>query len=372
MSTQGRRKNTSVSQDLAENPYNYDFFQAVRLLERSAIFNKNKPETIAKNPVAKFLPPNTESIRFHTHQTFSFPAAEIKSIKKVIKKSGLEQWDMAINFIGLTSVMGVMPYHYTEMILQRMKMKDHSLEHFFDLFNHRTISLFYQAATKYKLPIEYERKKLTVQDKDKEKNDQHTQVLLSLIGLGTKNLSNRLYTKDESLIYYSGLFTQKVRTSTGLKQIIQNHFNIPVKIKEFVGQWQELIDDVRTCLPSKEKPKGLNNCLGKTVMLGYHGWFSQSKISIILGPLNGDQLQLFSPGTSALKALNEIVRLYVGIEYDYDFKIRINKSDIPDKTALSKTHPAIMGWNTWLSGKPARHLSGSETLDISVTASRIK
>ena len=370
MSSQSRRKNTSVSKSLTKQPYNYEFFQAIRLLERSAVFNKNKSENTSSNPIAQFLPPDTESIRFHTHQTLNFPASEIHNIKKVKKKSGLTQWDVMINFIGLTGAMGVMPYHYTEMILQRIKMKDHSLEHFFDLFNHRTISLFYQAATKYNLPVEYERKKIsTPLNKN---NDQHTQVLLSLIGLGTSNLNNRLYTKDESLVYYTGLLSQKVRTTTGLKQLIQSHFDIPVKIKELVGQWQELIDDVRTCLPSKETPKGLNNCLGKSVMLGKHGWFVQSKISIILGPLNKKQLKYFSPGTTALKALNEIVRLYVGIEYDYDFKIRLKKSDIPERTSLSNEQQPVMGWNTWLSGNSAQHLNKNETLDISVTANRIR
>ena len=38
MSTKGRRKNTSVITQLTEEPYNVSFLQAVRLLERSAVY----------------------------------------------------------------------------------------------------------------------------------------------------------------------------------------------------------------------------------------------------------------------------------------------------------------------------------------------
>ena len=125
--------------------------------------------------------------------------------------------------------------------------------------------------------------------------------------MGTSGLTNRLYTSDESLIYFSGLFSQKIRTATSLKQLLQSHFNIAVEIDQFVGQWHELIDDVRARLPDRNNPKGRNVCLGLTAMLGKKGWFAQGKIRIILGPLSKTQLKNFAPGTQALKALNELV-----------------------------------------------------------------
>ncbi len=367
MPTPRWRKSTAVIQQLAENPQAYSFFQAVRLLERSATLGE-KDAKQADRPVARFIPPGTEAVRFHTQQTLGFPTAEIKSIKKLERKSGNKQWHMNINFMGLTGSMGVLPFHYTEMVLQRLKLKDVSIRKFFDLFNHRTISLFFQAAGKYRLPIEYERKKLY--PPVREDNDHHSQVLLSLIGLGTRGLANRLYTRDESLIYYSGLFTQQVRTTSGLKQILKHHFNIPVEIKQFVGQWQELIDDVRTRLPGRDN-LGQNNCLGRSVMLGKNGWFAQGKIRIILGPLNRQQLHTFAPGTRALKAVDELIRIYIGMEYDYDFIIRVKRMDIPAKIQLGGQQATVMGWNTWLASKPQR-FDPNETVDISVSAGRIR
>ena len=370
MSTKGWRKNTSITRKLTEAPYVFQFLQAIRLLERSTVFEKeNAQSNITSQPVATFTPPASELLRFRTSQSLAFPSSEIESIQRINKKSGLAQWQMVLNIMGLTGSMGVLPFHYTELVLKRQKQKDETMQHFFDLFNHRTLSLFFQASVKYHLPLQYERNRL--HHSLKTQQEPQTRVLLSLIGMGTEGLSNRLYTKDESLLYYSGLFSQKIRTATGLKQILRSHFNIPVEIDQFVGQWQDLIDDVRTKLPDINNPSGRNVCLGRSAMLGKKGWFAQGKINIILGPLNKQQLTKFAPGTYALKALNELVRMYVGMENDYEFIIRIKKSHIPERIQLSKKNPPIIGWNTWLSNKPAELSDKNKTLDITVSASRL-
>ena len=371
MSTKGWRKNTSVTRKLTEAPYEFQFLQTVRLLERSALFEKESTQsTIASNPVAKFTPPGSESLRFKTNQSLAFPSSEIGDIDRIDKKSGVSQWQMVVNIMGLTGAMGVLPFHYTELVLKRQKQKDETMEHFFDLFNHRTLSLFFQASVKYLLPLQYERNRLYASAKIKQ--EPQTRALLSLIGMGTDGLANRLYTKDESLIYYSGLLSQQIRTATGLKQILRSHFSIPVEIDQFVGQWQDLIDDVRTRLPDFDHPEGRNACLGRSAMLGKKGWFTQGKIHIILGPLDKHQLDRFAPGTHTLKALNELVRMYVGMENDYDFIIRINKSDIPKKIQLGGENPPVIGWNTWLSNKSDDYANKNQTLDISVSASRLR
>ncbi len=375
MSTPSWRKNSSVVEKLLNSPHAYSFFQAVRILERATLLNS--PNVVlgersmrAKNPIAHFVPPTSETIRISTYQTFKFPNAEIYSIERNANSGQVPPWLMHINFFGLTGSMGVMPYHYTELILQRLKQKDESLVHFFDLFNHRMASFFYQAATKYQLPIEYERKRLGITTK---KNlDTQTQLLLSLLGLGTKGLNDRLHIKDESLLFYSGLFTQQVRTSAGLKQILQDYFDIPVKIQEFVGQWQELIPDVRTRVVSRAQPKGQNARLGHSTMLGHKGWFAQGKIRISLGPLNREQFYRFAPGTKALRALNDMVRIYVGIEHDYDFIIDVKRKDIPKQIQLNKTARPIIGWNTWLSSPDETTYDNNETLKITVSANRLK
>lgn len=367
MSTQKRRKSLSLIEELLAAPEEYSFVQAARLIQQAALLADAGSNT-ATNFVAGFTPPAKEAIRFSTKQGLLFPTSEIASIKAKTNAMGTHQHQVDVNFMGLTGSLGVLPYHYTEMLLKRLKLKDESMQRFFDLFNHRTISLFYQASTKYSLPIQYEKSHLG----QKKGRDNHTQALLSLIGLGTPHLTNRLLTKDESLLQYCGHLSQQLKSASSLSKMLQQHFSVPIKIKEFVGEWLELIDDVRSRLPSAKMPLGQNNCLGKSAMLGRKGWFAQGKVSIVIGPLNNDQLHNFSPGTTTLSAMNELVKLYLGSEYDYDFKILIKKSTVPSKVALSSSNRPSIGWNTWLSSKPQYCYNMDETVEISISSGRLQ
>jgi type VI secretion system protein ImpH len=370
MSAPRRRKNTALIDRLTGDPQTFSFFQAVRLIERAVAAERTSAHGIATNPVARFGTPAHEIVRFHTRPYLWFPSAEIQAVEPPDAESAGKQWEMTVNFMGLTGAIGVLPHHYSELLLKRLKAKDTALLRFLDMFNHRTVSLFFQAACKYRLPIEYERKQLhPLPAFDR---DQPTQVLLSLIGLGTNRLAANLLTRDESLVYYGGLFTQNVRNVAGLKQILQHHFRIPVHIRQFVGQWRELIDDVRSRLPSRPEPLGRNVCLGRSAMLGRHGWFAQGKIRITLGPLNLSQLQQFAPGTKALRALSEIVQFYVRMELDYDFVIRVRRCDMPLRIQLRADKPPVVGWNTWLSGLRSLDCGTDETLDIHVSAGRLQ
>ncbi len=371
MPTTSRRTRPSVIERLLANPEDFSFVQAVRLLERAAVFAKTPLQLEEKNssvdhPVARFSPPLREVVRFNAETNLGFPSSEIGEI--TLNKER-QQWKMVVNFLGLTGSMGIMPFHYSELILQRLKLKDHSLAEFFNLFNHRTTSLFFQASAKYRLPLEYERSKL--HQANKTKSCTHTQSLLSLLGLGNDSLRNRQTLRDESLIYFSGLFTQQVKTSAGLEQMVEHYFGVPVKLEGFIGQWQELIDDVRTRLPSKGNKKGQNACLGKSAMLGKKGWFAQGKSRVKIGPLNKDQFHKFAPGTGALQALNEMVDSYMGMENDFDFMIEVDRNDVPNKVNLDKDNPPTLAWNAWLSGKPKTNTEKDDRLEILVSSKKL-
>ena len=67
-----------------------------------------------------------------------------------------------------------------------------------------------------------------------------------------------------------------------------------------------------------------------------------------------------------------MVRMYVGIERDYDFIIEVKRRDIPKKITLSKNPNPIIGWNTWLSTSDKPNQDNNETLKITVSANRLK
>ena len=116
--------------------------------------------------------------------------------------------EMEVNFLGLVGPSGVLPQHYNELVIQRLRQyKDSALRDFLDLFHHRTISLFYRAWEKYRFPVVYERTARSGRPMTREREHlDFTWYLHCLVGQGTPGLRGRLDVDDEAFLYYSGHF----------------------------------------------------------------------------------------------------------------------------------------------------------------------
>src|SRR5450631_1049603 len=125
-------------------PWEFQFFQAVRLLEHM------QPD---RQPIGKFVSPRFEAVRFGATPRLAFPPSQLYAL--AFREDGPPM--MQINFMGMTGPSGMMPLYYTELILERHRHKDRTMSSFLDMFNHRMVSLFYQAWEKYRVTIAYER-----------------------------------------------------------------------------------------------------------------------------------------------------------------------------------------------------------------------
>ncbi len=362
-----RRQRASLIEQLLAAPQDFSFLQTVRLVERALIYNAETNTPAGKSAtygmVGEFTPPAKETLEFFTRPSLAFPEAESSRLE-LSRKSDSGAIRAQANFFGLLGTMGVMPYHYTEFLLQRQRQKDESFAHFLDLFNHRLLSLFYRAQTKYSLPLSLERSQLAQIGEA----FAPTQALLSLIGLGTQRLQNRLALADHSLIYYGGLMAGQVRTASGLKRMLADYFGLRVELKQFIGQWQDLIADIRTRMGDSFNRHGQNACLGKSAMLGARAWIAQGKIRLVIGPLNKQQLAIFAPGTKAFAVMNQMVQMYLGLEQDYEFIMEIKRADLPKRMQISAKSPAILGWSSWMMGETGNQPGMSETVKITVSA----
>src|SRR5690349_3177290 len=135
-----------LDRDLFEEPYRFDFFQAVRLFER--IF----PD---KKPVGGRALPSEEPVRFRSRISLDFPSSEIQEIREPPDELGLPE--MVVNFMGVVGVSGALPTHYTELVLDRIRHRDTAMWSFLDIFTHRAVSMFFRAWAKYRFPVAYER-----------------------------------------------------------------------------------------------------------------------------------------------------------------------------------------------------------------------
>lgn len=323
MATPSRTAGPPLAQELFDEPYRFEFFQAVRLLER--IY----PD---RHPVGQDTNVLREVVRFRTRQTLSFPACEIHELTQDNKQDHPAPAEMLVAFMGVTGPLGVLPHQYTELLMDRARYKDTALWQFLDIFNHRMISLFYRVWEKYHFPIAYERTGA----------DQFTAYLFDIIGLGTNGLRGRLSFKDQGLLLYSGLIAQRPHSATAIAAITGDYFAVPASLVQFPGEWLKLDDNV-TSLGSE------NSQLGVSTIAGTRVWSDQSKFRVRLGPMSLQKFRGFVPVGSAYKPLTELVRLQAGLEFAFDVQLVLNRDEVPFSILGADAETGSrLGWTSWL------------------------
>jgi type VI secretion system protein ImpH len=330
-----------VAKALRSDPWSFGFFQCVRLLERIGG---------GRTPVGRFTHPSKEVVRFAAHSATAFPASQIQDI----------QWDtggapvMVVNFMGLAGPSGVLPLYYSELIRERLRQKDTTLYAFLNIFNHRMVSLFYQAWEKYRFTVAYERGE----------RDRLSWHLLDLIGLGTRGLQSRQALPDDALLFYSGLLALHSRSALSLRSILEDYFDVPVAVEQFVGAWYPLASADQCCF---DRGASVSEQLGVGAVAGDEIWDQQSVVRIRLGPLTLKQYMDFLPQGSAWEPLRAITRFFSGEETDFELQLVLRRDEVPACQLDEEPDdgvPRQLGWTTWAKTAPVTRDPGDTILRL--------
>jgi len=320
--------NVPLNQELFDEPFGFEFFQAVRLFEK--LFPERKP-------VGREALPHEEPVRFRSRIALDFPSSEIHDISETInERTGDTYAEMLVNFMGLVGVSGVLPVRYTELVLDRIRHRDTAMWSFLDIFTHRSVSMFYRAWAKYRFPIGYERGQ-----------DEFTSYLFDFAGLGTKGMTGILGLNEESLLPYTGLISQKPHSQSSVQNLLGDYFDIHAKADQFVGQWLEIEASsyTRRCVQSSK--------LGSEAMIGTRVWNQQSRFLVKLGPLPLKKFIAFLPQGDAYKPMCSLVRFMVGLEFDFRVQLILEKRQVPGLVLTTRAvRRPMLGWTTWLKTKP--------------------
>ncbi len=345
-----RRIDPSVMQRLRDEPYRFEFFQAVRMLlaRHRAASVESEQDVLG------------QVIRFRSSVSLAFPPSEIESLTfdaapaapgsgasdntagsgKALAFSGVT---VTPSFIGLTGPLGVLPRHYTQHVAEReIYHRDKATRAFLDIFSTRAIALFYQTWLKYRLHLQYEA------------NREHRflPMVLSLAGLGLSGTRGRLSgsgeegVADESLAYYAGAVRARPRSLQWFSRVVADYFGTGCRPEQFVGQW--------FVLPEHETSRlGTANCLlGETAFCGNRVWDRQSRVRLTVGPLRRQRFDQFLPGGSAAASLAKLFRLMVSSVLDCEVRLVLDPRDVPP-AVLGRRNDVRLGWTAWIGASGA-------------------
>ena len=113
----------------------------MRLLERAS--TPSEPGGAAPGLIGFANDPRHETLRLRTALELAFPATEVVGFDD----SG-QRPELTVTLLGLVGVSGVMPVHYSRMLLEAVRDNNPAPRAFLDMFHHRALSLFVRAAEK--------------------------------------------------------------------------------------------------------------------------------------------------------------------------------------------------------------------------------
>ena len=411
---------TTIREKLQVVPQAFDFFQLVRLIETMAA-EDSSAEGSRRRTLGSETRPSEETIRFRAYQSRCFPASAVvrwdpapvpgKSSKSkpgsesATQRSGEsstglnlgttdpgatsaaaasgspqsgegqstgtvhdQRRDLVVAFLAMTGPSGVLPQHYSQLIMDRVRRKDFALRDFLDLFNHRAISLFYRAWRKYRLPIAYEEIARGTQGAA---DLAIIRSLWALVGFANgrwgndplvTKLRNRLEFSDDWLVYFSGTFSHRRPMASQLGRMLSEVFQLPVQVLQFQGQWLNL-DPSEQSRPGGGPWGGLQNSLGVETVVGSRVWSVDTKFRLKIGPVPLDLFRKLSPAGKLLKPLCQMTRLYVGQELDFEVQPVLKACDVPKTQLASGASGSHLGWDSWLISQP-RSKDGDEAVFV--------
>lgn len=344
MAPENRHPAVDLIDGLKKEPWRFEFFQLVRLLELSAC---SEPEQ-SRLPVGHFHPPGRESLRFAALPQLHFNAAPVPRVEEDDRAATVPDVTGArtrldVSFWGLSGATGVLPYHYSEQILRQLRLKDGALKDFLDIFNHRSLSLFYRAWHRFRPPLQFETGR---RQGERLSRDRFGAVMRGITGLAQSGATG-FDRPDGIFLNVAGLLARRVCSAGALQQAILQLYALPVKVRSFTGNWQRLPEDFHTRL-GRSGGHGRQNQLGGGAMLGRRAWATQNKFTVEVEDIDYSRFMDIVAGQHTRRGLCDLIRMMAGPALEFDLSLKVQADDLPPARLGGNQSPTLLGWNSRL------------------------
>jgi type VI secretion system protein ImpH len=304
---------------LQANPERYSLFAALRVLEQA----------FADRPrFGESRKASDDGARLGNAPHLTFAPSDVTSFEMSAEQGArLEQ-----HSFGVFGPNGALPLHLSEQAYERRRQQDDAtLVDFVNVFQHRLISLFYRAWANSDPATSF----------DRPQSDRFVMYVGALQGLAPPEARGRDSVLDYAKLSRAGLFNPQARSAEGLETILGDYFGLQVEVRQFVGAWLDIPEDLRCRLGG---PREFAT-LGQGATVGKATWQCQHKFEIVLGPLTLSTLKNFLPGARGLRELHALTRLYTSDEWTWQLRLLLRDKEIP---GIRMGRIGQLGWTTWL------------------------
>ncbi|MFH0273250.1 type VI secretion system baseplate subunit TssG [Vibrio jasicida] len=257
--------------------------------------------------------PRDEKISIKVNPALGYENSQLCAVK-ALSQSKLR---LETNLIGLTGEQGVLPQHYSELALNRQKEGDNAMVDFYDIFNHRLLSLYYRSWQLTQLTSQ-------VTAHSVGRRSPLCSMLESVTGQ-TQHLAN----------HFAGVFASSNRSKSALKGMLESLSGCDVRLHEFQGQWLHLTGEDQTRLVSQSMPEGQFAQLGSGASVGSKAWNINAGVTIEFFPNTTKQVKQLFPNTSCVHTMKSITHDFLGKHKRVKWKLTTQHKYLP-QVCISK------------------------------------
>lgn len=304
-------------QKLVEQPERFEFFHAVRLIER---YLKSK----GVDPAAAVR----KHVQFSNSTSLGFAGPEVEQVE--LDGSG-EQVRITPSFIGLLGVHGTLPQHYTEAV-QGSPSSEMTQERqaFLDALSSRLVGLFYEAWKAQRFELARDDSTASLRPR-----------LLALAASPSGSAQSAAVSRLET--YFCGLLRQQPVSAVVLERVLARYFDMPVEVTPGIPV-------------SHPVPEAFQTRLGASVLsedspciLGSHMRRRDMRCTISLRPASRERAREFVRDGPGAAALEEVLRLFAVSTVDFEVCVVVPKEQVQ---GIRLDGSFALGFDTYLLSEP--------------------
>ncbi|MEM7412540.1 MAG: type VI secretion system baseplate subunit TssG [Myxococcota bacterium] len=331
MAREDREPNHPLIERLEREPRQFNFFQAVRMLERVSE---------GAVPIGHRGPPDREAVRLRPSGSLAFQSTSVTRVTR--READGPDHLLSTTLLGLYGASSGLPAYYTEDILgyETANAPDPDpVRLFLDILNHRLLSLLYRSWEKYRWAEAFRA----------DASDVLSSRVLTLLGVGEEGIARSVGLPTPRLLRYAGFITQRPRGADALAGVLSDYFGgPPVRVSQCVRRWVWLPERDRNRLGAR------NSRLGMDLVLGESAEDESGKFRVHLGPFGEEpRFEDFLPDSENARDLDALIGLLVPDPLTYDVEIRIEGQQVPAVRLGGGDDASRLGWTSWLLSGPA-------------------
>lgn len=272
------------------NACSYNFFAMAELLHRLAKGEKGTPELSLRDDPAQ------ETLRFSADASLAFPCSDISALKR--DTSGA--FRMTTTFMGLQGSQSPLPGYYLDHLAWKAVHEQSPVGDFLDMFSHRLTQFVWHIWRKYRYHISFRNGGV----------DAFSQRMYSLVGLGHRQLRDKLAINHSKMLAYSGILANPGRSPEIICGLVSHCFDLSeVTLQNWQRRKVDIEPDQQNSLGSYSLKNG-EKLAGRSVLgqlcSGYTSARSQRKIPAQYYQPDPKTVPLFSAVRRKLPATDDV------------------------------------------------------------------